>query len=104
MPSEVRLIPRVGDGYAWIVPPRKNNQGGTDRLELDKPTVERLKNCFTKQLSKHSVGAFSELCRGINTYFEAVAEVDILDLPNGTMVVQEKAQASSIRRQVSTNR
>ena len=59
--------------------------------------LEQLKIDFTKQSSKHSVGTFLELCRGINTYFEALAEADILDLPDGVLqwdVVQEKAQVS----------
>ena len=52
-PAQVRLLPDLQDSYAWSVLPER-------------------KHLFTKQLSKHSVGAYVELCREVGKSFEAV--------------------------------
>ncbi|MCJ1448858.1 MAG: hypothetical protein MMC23_009377 [Stictis urceolatum] len=52
-PTEVRLITRDSDPYAWKVFPEKQH--------LSK-----------KHLSKHSVGAYRQLCREVGKSFEAV--------------------------------
>jgi hypothetical protein len=54
-PPDVRLIPRTGDGYVWAVLPEK-------------------RSLFSRQLSKHSIGAYVDLCQGVGVFFEAVAE------------------------------
>lgn len=54
-PGQVRLQPRTEDGYAWRCLPEKQH-------------------LFAKQLSKHSVGAYMELCREVGTSFEAIAQ------------------------------
>ena len=54
-PAHVRLIPNVEDGYTWAPLPEKEY-------------------LFRKQLSKHSTGAYMELCRGVGASFEAVTE------------------------------
>ncbi|KAL6240247.1 hypothetical protein RBB50_012852 [Rhinocladiella similis] len=56
-PNQVRLVPDLYDGYMWVRQPEREH-------------------LFTKQLSKHSVGAYMELCREINVSFEAVARVE----------------------------
>lgn len=48
-------MPDTGDGYTWAVVPEK-------------------KYLFTKQLSKHSVRAYMELCRSVDVSFEALKE------------------------------
>ena len=53
-PAEVRLITGPDDAYAWQTLPEK-------------------RHLFCKQLSKHSIGAYRELCRGVGVWFEAVA-------------------------------
>jgi len=52
---EVRLITRVEDPYSW----------------QSLPTRTYL---FEKNLSKHSIGAYMELCREVGVSFEAVAK------------------------------
>ena len=54
-PEHVRLMPRDRDVYIWASLPEKEH-------------------LFNKQLSKHSVGAYVELCRGVGVSFEAVAK------------------------------
>jgi hypothetical protein len=54
-PSEVRLIPRAEDPYSWQYLPA--------RIHL-----------FEKNLSKHSICAYMELCREVGVSFEAVAK------------------------------
>ena len=70
-PANVRLMPGAGDGYVWSVLPEK-------------------KYLFSKQLSKHSIGAYTELCRGVGVSFEAV-------------VVSESAKASATILQGGTD-
>ena len=53
-PAEVRLITGADDLYTWQMLPEKTY-------------------LFKKQLSKHSTGAYRELCRGVGVSFEAVA-------------------------------
>jgi hypothetical protein len=53
-------MPDIGDGYMWAPLPEKEH--------LFK------KHLFTKQLSKHSIGVYMELCRGVGASFEAVAQ------------------------------
>jgi len=52
-PVEVRLITSSNDPYTWQILPEKQH-------------------LFKKHLSKHSIGAYRELCRGIDVLFEAV--------------------------------
>ncbi|PVH67505.1 hypothetical protein DL98DRAFT_475594, partial [Cadophora sp. DSE1049] len=58
-PSEVRLITRVEDPYSWQFLPARTH-------------------LFEKNLSKHSIGAYMELCREVGVSFEAVAKEHIL--------------------------
>lgn len=53
-PGDVKLMTKPGDPYAWRI------------LTIDKSAL------FTKQLSKHSIRAYVDLCNGIGTHFEAV--------------------------------
>ncbi|KAI9767656.1 MAG: hypothetical protein M1840_005527 [Geoglossum simile] len=55
-PMQVRLITGVDDSYTWKVLPEKTH-------------------LFEKHLSKHSIGAYMELCRGVGISFEAVLAV-----------------------------
>jgi hypothetical protein len=54
-PSEVRLVPQVEDPYSWRSLPARAH-------------------LFEKNLSKHSIGAYMELCREVGVSFEAVAK------------------------------
>lgn len=54
-PAQIRLKPDPQDGYLWSVLPER-------------------RHLFTKQLSKHSVGAYMELYREVGKSFEAVAQ------------------------------
>ena len=56
-PAQVRLQPGVEDGYVWSLVPEKEH--------LFKEYL------FTKQLSKHSYGAYAELCCGVGVSSEA---------------------------------
>ncbi|KAF8856264.1 hypothetical protein BDZ45DRAFT_804288 [Acephala macrosclerotiorum] len=53
-PSEVRLITNEEDPYSWKYLPTRAH-------------------LFQKSLSKHSIGAYMELCREVDISFEAVA-------------------------------
>lgn len=64
-PSQVRLQPTVEDGYVWRPFPEKEH-------------------LFKKQLSKHSVGAYMELCRDVGRSFEATKLC-----PSGNMMYPE---------------
>ena len=57
-PAQVRLLPDLQDTYSWSVLPER-------------------KHLFTKQLSKHSVGAYMELCREVGKSFEAVVPASV---------------------------
>lgn len=52
-PAEVRLVPIATDPYTWQILPEKEH-------------------LFKKHLSKHSIGAYIELCRGVGVSFKAV--------------------------------
>ncbi|PVH67456.1 hypothetical protein DL98DRAFT_507700 [Cadophora sp. DSE1049] len=52
-PSQVRLVTGADDLYTWKVLPHK-------------------KHLFSKNISDHSIGAYKELCEGIDSAFEAV--------------------------------
>lgn len=52
-PADVRLITSADDPYTWHPLPEKEH-------------------LFRKHLSKHSIGAYRELCRGVGVSFEAV--------------------------------
>ncbi len=52
-PADVRLITNADDPYTWQALPEKQL-------------------LFKKQLSKHSIGAYRELCREVGVSFEAV--------------------------------
>lgn len=60
-PSEVRLITSIDDPYQWRI-------FTTDKIAL-----------FQKQLSKHSTGAYIELCDGIGRHFKAVPADSVAD-------------------------
>ena len=62
-PSQVRLLPDLQDGYKWIVRPEKKHL--------------LRKNLFKKQLSKHAVGAYMELCHEVGRSFEAVRSTSL---------------------------
>jgi hypothetical protein len=53
-------MPDIREGYMWGPLPEKEHLFN--------------KHLFTKQLSKHSIGAYMELCREIGVSFEAVAQ------------------------------
>ena len=57
-PAHVRLLPELQDGYSWSVLPER-------------------KHLFKKQLSKHSIGAYMELCREVGKSFEAVVPASV---------------------------
>jgi hypothetical protein len=71
-PAQVRLMPDIGDGYMWAALPEKEH-------------------LFTKQLSKHSTGAYTELCRGVGVSFEAIAQLrsDAEVMIDGTAKVKQ---------------
>ena len=52
-PAEVRLITSGDDPYTWHMLPEKQH-------------------LFMKHLSKHSIGTYRELCRGVGVSFEAI--------------------------------
>ena len=52
-PEDVRLITNADDPYAWHALPEKEH-------------------LFKKQISKHSISAYRELCREVGRCFEAV--------------------------------
>jgi hypothetical protein len=52
-PCEVRLIPGLEDGYRWSY-------------------LDHKAHLFGKQLSKHNVSAYRQLCREVGRSFEAV--------------------------------
>lgn len=52
-PADVRLITSADDPYTWQSLPEKQH-------------------LFRKHLSKHSIGAYRELCRDVGVSFEAV--------------------------------
>ncbi|KAI9767323.1 MAG: hypothetical protein M1840_005732 [Geoglossum simile] len=58
-PIQVRLITGVDDSYTW-------------KVLLEKTHL------FEKHLSKHSIGAYMELCQGVSISFEAVLAVGSL--------------------------
>jgi len=60
-PADVRLQPGVEDGYEW-----KPLPGREDLFNED---------LFPNQLSKHSIGAYMEICRGVEVSFEAAVMV-----------------------------
>jgi hypothetical protein len=51
-PSQVRLVTGADDLYTWKVLPQK-------------------KHLFSKNISDYSIGAYKELCEGIDSAFEA---------------------------------
>lgn len=53
-PTQVRLKPTAEDKYTWVPQPGKEH-------------------LFDKQLSKHSIRAYMELCQDVDETFEAVA-------------------------------
>ena len=74
-PAEVRLITSAIDPYTWRILPEKQY-------------------LFKKHLSKHSIGAYRELCREVGISFEAAlkpqpstaAEGGLLEERRGAMV------------------
>jgi hypothetical protein len=61
-PTQVRLITGAEDPYAWKVLPEK-------------------KHLFEKHMSKHSIGAYMELWRGVGVSFEAVLAAASTEFP-----------------------
>jgi hypothetical protein len=57
-PNHIRLQPRADDGYAWIRQPEREH-------------------LFTRQLSKHSIGAYMELCGEVGASIEAVPHPEL---------------------------
>ena len=55
-PEDIRLITHADDPYIWQALPEKQH-------------------LFKKQLSKHSIGAYRELCREVGVSFEAVPTI-----------------------------
>ena len=53
-PADIRLMTNADDLYTWQALPEKQH-------------------LFKKQLSKHSIGAYRELCREVGVSFEAVS-------------------------------
>lgn len=53
-PVEVRLIPHHSDPYTWSYMPQR-------------------RHLFRKQISKHNLGAYREMCTEVGRSFEAVA-------------------------------
>ncbi|KAH6665233.1 hypothetical protein B0J14DRAFT_660920 [Halenospora varia] len=68
-PSQVRLVTGADDLYTWKVLPQK-------------------KHLFSKNISDHSIGAYKELCEGIDSAFEAVP-VTTTTLTRSAEYVQE---------------
>jgi hypothetical protein len=56
-PLQVRLIPSSDDPYTWSYDPE-------------------VKHLFEKQISKHTMGAYQELCRWVGTRFKATLSGD----------------------------
>ena len=52
-PADVRLITSANDPYTWQILAEKEH-------------------LFKRNLSKHSIGAYRELCRGVGVSFEAI--------------------------------
>ena len=65
-PAEVRLITSANDPYTWQILAEKEH-------------------LFKKNLSKHSIGAYRELCRGVGVSFEAILA------PESSNAVERKA-------------
>jgi len=63
-PAEVRLITSADDPYTWQILPEKQY-------------------LFTKHLSKHSIGAYKELCQGVGVSFEAVLASESSNIVEG---------------------
>lgn len=61
-PEDVRLKPCGEDGYRWVV-------------------LRRSERLFETALSKHSIGAYKELCREVGISFKAVAPESSTDEP-----------------------
>lgn len=55
-PSEVRLLTSRDDGYSWKY-------------------LTEVEHLFSRNISKHSIGAYRELCAGLGKKFEAVPSV-----------------------------
>ncbi|OCK82377.1 hypothetical protein K432DRAFT_391329 [Lepidopterella palustris CBS 459.81] len=85
-PSEVRLITRIEDPYSWQSLPARTH-------------------LFEKNLSKHSIGAYMELCREVGVSFEAVAKEKILftgPVANFTDRIEElEAESSRLMGEVN---
>jgi len=66
-PAEVRLITSADDPYTWQILPEKQY-------------------LFTKHLSKHSIGAYKELCQGVGVSFEAVLASESSNIVEGKLL------------------
>jgi hypothetical protein len=75
-PSQVRLVTGADDLYTWKVLPQK-------------------KHLFSKNISDHSIGAYKELCEGIDSAFEAVP-VTTKTRPRSAEYVQETLVSTEV--------
>jgi len=72
-PAEVRLITSADDPYTWHILPEKQH-------------------LFKKHISKHSIGAYRELCRGVGVSFEAILSHDSSNAA-GRKSLEERSEA-----------
>ena len=70
-PAEIRLITSANDPYTWQILPEKQY-------------------LFMKHLSKHSVGAYKELCQGVGISFEAVLAPESSDAAEGKLLEERR--------------
>ena len=54
-PEQVRLKPRPKDGYSWLRQPEREH-------------------LFARQISKHSIGAYIEICREVGISIKAISQ------------------------------
>ncbi len=71
-PKQVRLITNKDDQYAWQVLSEKGY-------------------LFTKHRSKHSIGAYRELCREVGVSFEAVSAAEASEDKMAQMESKDKS-------------
>jgi len=76
-PAEVRLITSADDPYTWQILAEKQY-------------------LFTKHLSKHSIGAYKELCQGVGVSFEAVLASESSNIVEGKLLEQRRGAIVSV--------
>ena len=80
-PTHVRLITNANDPYSW-------------KVRLGK------EHLFKKQLSKHSIGAYMELCRGVGVSFQAV----VACLPRESQSLEQESVEKEVSSSVTSER